>query len=227
MRQGQRGCHKRNPSDSRRPKSLIFRTMIFATKKYYKKARKTFGGIGRKPYLCTRKQQGTLTEWLGSGLQNRVQQFESAGYLFPKRISLRFASFVIVPLFELERPPRTSGPRHPARGTPVPLPASPVCPSPRATGGRIANFPCCPKKKSIFPKGDPPKKGSRSKKKEAAPRKRKPPPPKKESDSRKELPLTEKKRKAADQSPSLSFLIFRCPPDACRITVWTSSPSFR
>ena len=25
---------------------------------------------------------GTLTEWLGSGLQNRVQQFESAGYLF-------------------------------------------------------------------------------------------------------------------------------------------------
>ena len=24
---------------------------------------------------------GTLTEWLGSGLQNRVQQFESAGYL--------------------------------------------------------------------------------------------------------------------------------------------------
>ena len=26
-------------------------------------------------------QNGTLTEWLGSGLQNRVQQFESAGYL--------------------------------------------------------------------------------------------------------------------------------------------------
>ena len=24
---------------------------------------------------------GTLTEWLGGGLQNRIQQFESAGYL--------------------------------------------------------------------------------------------------------------------------------------------------
>ena len=28
-----------------------------------------------------RTKIGTLTEWLGSGLQNRVQQFESAGYL--------------------------------------------------------------------------------------------------------------------------------------------------
>lgn len=28
-----------------------------------------------------RKKYGTLTEWLGSGLQNRVQQFESARYL--------------------------------------------------------------------------------------------------------------------------------------------------
>ena len=25
--------------------------------------------------------QGTLAEWLGNGLQNRLQQFESAGYL--------------------------------------------------------------------------------------------------------------------------------------------------
>lgn len=33
-------------------------------------------------YLCKRKQKGTLTEWLGSGLQNRVQQFESARYLY-------------------------------------------------------------------------------------------------------------------------------------------------
>ena len=43
-----------------------------------------------KVYLCTRNQKkisfGTLTEWLGSGLQNRVQQFESAGYLTDKRI---------------------------------------------------------------------------------------------------------------------------------------------
>ena len=30
---------------------------------------------------------GTLTEWLGSGLQNRVQQFESAGYLKANVIS--------------------------------------------------------------------------------------------------------------------------------------------
>ena len=29
-----------------------------------------------------RKQNGALTEWLGSGLQNRPQQFESAGHLF-------------------------------------------------------------------------------------------------------------------------------------------------
>ncbi len=30
-------------------------------------------------YLCTRKpQQGSLAEWLGTGLQNRLQQFESA-----------------------------------------------------------------------------------------------------------------------------------------------------
>lgn len=31
--------------------------------------------------LHSEKENGTLTEWLGSGLQNRVQQFESAGYL--------------------------------------------------------------------------------------------------------------------------------------------------
>ena len=33
-------------------------------------------------YLCTAKpQNGTLAEWLGNGLQNRVQQFDSARYL--------------------------------------------------------------------------------------------------------------------------------------------------
>ena len=33
-------------------------------------------------YLCSRNSpNGTLTEWLGSGLQNRLQQFESARYL--------------------------------------------------------------------------------------------------------------------------------------------------
>ena len=34
---------------------------------------------------------GTLTEWLGSGLQNRVQQFDSARYL--QREEQRFFSF--------------------------------------------------------------------------------------------------------------------------------------
>ncbi len=33
------------------------------------------------PLHSQTSKQGTLTEWLGSGLQNRVQQFESAGYL--------------------------------------------------------------------------------------------------------------------------------------------------
>lgn len=47
-----------------------------------KKLLEKFAGLEECPYLCTRNQgNGTLTEWLGSGLQNRVQQFESAGYL--------------------------------------------------------------------------------------------------------------------------------------------------
>ena len=33
-----------------------------------------------------RKQNGALTEWLGSGLQNRPQQFESAGHLQGKEM---------------------------------------------------------------------------------------------------------------------------------------------
>ena len=33
-------------------------------------------------------QNGTLTEWLGSGLQNRVRQFESARYLKTKTPTL-------------------------------------------------------------------------------------------------------------------------------------------
>ena len=43
------------------------------------------GSRVRVPYTPhsynTNQINGTLTEWLGSGLQNRVQQFESAGYL--------------------------------------------------------------------------------------------------------------------------------------------------
>ena len=36
-------------------------------------------------YLCTAiKQKGLLGEWLGTGLQNRLQQFESARDLIVK-----------------------------------------------------------------------------------------------------------------------------------------------
>ena len=45
----------------------------------------THGVTGSSP-VRTAKSNGTLTEWLGSGLQNRVQQFESAGYLTDERI---------------------------------------------------------------------------------------------------------------------------------------------
>ena len=31
--------------------------------------------------------QGTMAEWLGTGLQNRLQQFESAWYLTNKKVS--------------------------------------------------------------------------------------------------------------------------------------------
>ena len=56
-----------------------------------------FGSYGKKAYLCTRNQQGTLTEWLGSGLQNRVQQFESAGYLTTEAsLMLAFFCFLMV-----------------------------------------------------------------------------------------------------------------------------------
>lgn len=45
--------------------------------------------FAKLPYFCHPLQKqsgakGTLAEWLGRGLQNLVQQFESAGYLFPK-----------------------------------------------------------------------------------------------------------------------------------------------
>lgn len=42
-------------------------------------------------YLCTRKPaHGTLAEWLGNGLQNRVQQFKSARYLLKPTETCRF-----------------------------------------------------------------------------------------------------------------------------------------
>ncbi len=45
----------------------------------------------KNPTFATAKQNGTLTEWLGSGLQNRVQQFESARYLYKAEHFLRSA----------------------------------------------------------------------------------------------------------------------------------------
>ena len=48
-------------------------------------------------YLCTAKsEQGTLAERLGNGLQNRVEQFDSARYLDlePRKTSFR-GSFII------------------------------------------------------------------------------------------------------------------------------------
>ena len=42
-----------------------------------------------------RKQNGALTEWLGSGLQNRPQQFESAGHLIKKAMMKRFSSSLL------------------------------------------------------------------------------------------------------------------------------------
>ena len=38
--------------------------------------------------LQTQTRNGALTERLGSGLQNRPQQFESAGHLFSKAITV-------------------------------------------------------------------------------------------------------------------------------------------
>jgi hypothetical protein len=42
------------------------------------------------------KLKGTLAEWLGTGLQNRLQQFESARYLQQKVVHVRatFSSIV-------------------------------------------------------------------------------------------------------------------------------------
>ena len=38
-----------------------------------------FAELEKRLYLCTAKPRyGSLAEWLGGGLQNRLQQFESA-----------------------------------------------------------------------------------------------------------------------------------------------------
>jgi hypothetical protein len=51
------------------------------------------GSRVRVPYTPQHSNIGTLTEWLGSGLQNRVQQFESAGYLNREQAITLFALF--------------------------------------------------------------------------------------------------------------------------------------
>ena len=47
-------------------------------------------------YLCVPIRYGTMAEWLGNGLQNRVQQFDSAWYLKKgrSRKSLRLLPFL-------------------------------------------------------------------------------------------------------------------------------------
>ena len=55
---------------------------------FFKKTHKKFGGFKKMLYLCTRKQeQGTLADRLGNGLQNRVEQFDSARYLLKVSVS--------------------------------------------------------------------------------------------------------------------------------------------
>ncbi len=52
-------------------------------------------------YICTRlrkpnevlTQKGTLAEWLGNGLQNRVRRFESARYLKKTHLNISDGSF--------------------------------------------------------------------------------------------------------------------------------------
>ncbi len=52
---------------------------------------KKFAKVTKMYYLCTAKsEQGTLAERLGNGLQNRVEQFDSARYLNNNRESFNF-----------------------------------------------------------------------------------------------------------------------------------------
>ncbi len=45
-------------------------------------------------YFCTRN--GTMAEWLGRGLQNLLQRFESAWYL-KRRLAIQLQSFFLQP----------------------------------------------------------------------------------------------------------------------------------
>ena len=48
--------------------------------------------IKKLHYLCKPKTKGTLAEWLGTGLQNRLRRFESAKYL-KRRMSIKSQAF--------------------------------------------------------------------------------------------------------------------------------------
>lgn len=70
-------------------------------------------------YLCTRKTDiGTLAERLGNGLQNRVEQFDSARYL-KKRMSIFGHPFLLrnakPPPVATEKPTQAAG-KPPAGG---------------------------------------------------------------------------------------------------------------
>lgn len=59
-----------------------------------------FAELEKRLYLCTAKPRyGSLAEWLGAGLQNRLQQFESARNLKKQlRNLLSIRSFGVVSL---------------------------------------------------------------------------------------------------------------------------------
>ena len=59
------------------PSSQNSRTDI----KNHKNQRKKFAVSKTIPIFAIPNHNGTMAEWLGSGLQNRVQQFDSAWYL--------------------------------------------------------------------------------------------------------------------------------------------------
>ncbi len=53
--------------------------------------------IKNKSYtFASSKSQGTMAEWLGNGLQNRVQRFDSAWYL-KKTLSMHTQGFCFFP----------------------------------------------------------------------------------------------------------------------------------
>ena len=56
-------------------------------------------------YLCTDYKLGTVAEWLGRGLQNPVQRFESARYLQDQPEEGRRSNLSVFSLFGVWRSP--------------------------------------------------------------------------------------------------------------------------